>query len=165
MAGAVPETVLKKRKRDEEWATKKAAQQAEAKSKARASRKEIFKRAEQYVKEYREKVGAQPALCCKRGPGEQAAAGVQCDACVPFILHFFFLQSIHGDRQHSGQWCSGVFGKAEQKLAGVCHPFHSACGCISLMWFALPQFLDSVLQGVKGAGKRCGLAANTLCVC
>ncbi len=60
MAGAVPETVLKKRKRDEEWATKKAAQQAEAKTKARASRKEIFKRAEQYVKEYREKVDHGP---------------------------------------------------------------------------------------------------------
>ncbi|KAK9838146.1 hypothetical protein WJX81_004043 [Elliptochloris bilobata] len=55
MAGAVPETVLKKRKRDEEWATKKAAQQLEAKKKARESRKEIFKRAEQYVKEYRAK--------------------------------------------------------------------------------------------------------------
>lgn len=56
MAGAVPETVLKKRKRDEEWATKKAAQQAEARSKAKETRKEIFKRAEQYVKEYRAKV-------------------------------------------------------------------------------------------------------------
>ena len=68
MAGAVPETVLKKRKRDEEWATKKAAQQAEAKTKARASRKEIFKRAEQYVKEYRKKVGPWPAPRCMGRP-------------------------------------------------------------------------------------------------
>ena len=60
----MPETVLKKRKRDEEWATKKAAQQAGAKTKARATRKEIFKRAEQYVKEYREKVGSRQTSCC-----------------------------------------------------------------------------------------------------
>jgi len=50
---AVPESVLKKRKRDEDWAAKKAAAAAEAKQKSVASRKEIFKRAEQYVKEYR----------------------------------------------------------------------------------------------------------------
>ena len=64
MAGAVPETVLKKRKRDDEWATKKAAQQSEARSKAKETRKEIFKRAEQYVKEYRAKVLA--LLCIGR---------------------------------------------------------------------------------------------------
>lgn len=50
--------VLKKRKRDEDWAAKKAAAAAEAKQKATATRKEIFKRAEQYVKEYRAQVGA-----------------------------------------------------------------------------------------------------------
>ncbi len=66
MAGTVPETVLKKRKRDEEWATKKAAQQADAKKKAKESRKEIFKRAEQYVKEYRAKVCTRVALCGAR---------------------------------------------------------------------------------------------------
>ena len=56
MAGTVPETVLKKRKRDEEWANKKSAAAAEAKQKSRASRKDIFKRAESYVNEYRNKV-------------------------------------------------------------------------------------------------------------
>ncbi|KAI3424350.1 hypothetical protein D9Q98_009903 [Chlorella vulgaris] len=49
----VPESVLKKRKRDEDWATKKAAAATEAKHKAVANRKEYFKRAESYVKEYR----------------------------------------------------------------------------------------------------------------
>ncbi|GAB4816361.1 hypothetical protein N2152v2_003407 [Parachlorella kessleri] len=52
-AQTVPEAVLKKRRRDEEWAAKKAADAAEASKKARATRKEIFKRAEQYVKQYR----------------------------------------------------------------------------------------------------------------
>ena len=56
MAGNVPETVLKKRKRDEEWANKKSAAAAEAQKKSRASRKDILKRAESYVNEYRNKV-------------------------------------------------------------------------------------------------------------
>jgi large subunit ribosomal protein L7e len=52
-AGAVPESVLKKRKRDEDWAAKKAAATTDAKKKAKANRQEIFKRAETYVKQYR----------------------------------------------------------------------------------------------------------------
>jgi hypothetical protein len=55
-AGTVPETVLKKRKREEEWAAKKAAAATEAKKKAREQRREVFKRAETYVKEYRSQV-------------------------------------------------------------------------------------------------------------
>ena len=54
--GKVPESVLKKRKRAEEWATKRAATQADFKSKAKANRKEIFQRAEKYVKQYRAQV-------------------------------------------------------------------------------------------------------------
>lgn len=55
-AGGVPESVLKKRKRDEDWATKKAAAVTEAKKKSKDKRKDIFKRAEKYVKEYRDQV-------------------------------------------------------------------------------------------------------------
>ena len=55
-AGGVPESVLKKRKRDEDWATKKAAAVTEAKKKSKDKRKDIFKRAENYVKEYRDQV-------------------------------------------------------------------------------------------------------------
>lgn len=54
--GQVPESVLKKRKRAEDWATKRAATQSEFKSKAKARRKEIFQRAEKYVKQYRTQV-------------------------------------------------------------------------------------------------------------
>jgi len=49
----VPESVLKKRKRDEEWAEKKAADAASAKAAAVKKNTEIFKRAEEYVKQYR----------------------------------------------------------------------------------------------------------------
>ena len=54
--GAVPETLLKKRKREEEWAAKRSAAASDSKKKARAGRKDIFKRAETYVKEYRAQV-------------------------------------------------------------------------------------------------------------
>ncbi|KAF8401481.1 hypothetical protein HHK36_012421 [Tetracentron sinense] len=51
----VPESVLKKRKRSEEWAlAKKQAVEAQKKKNAE-NRKLIFKRAEQYVKEYTDK--------------------------------------------------------------------------------------------------------------
>ena len=53
---AVPETALKRRKRDEAWAAKKAAAEAEAKAAAEKNSQEIFKRAEKYVKEYRDRV-------------------------------------------------------------------------------------------------------------
>eukprot|EP00889_Picochlorum_renovo_P005227 jgi/Picre1/32257/NNA_007603.t1 len=53
MAPAVPETILRKRKRNEQWAAAKAAAAAEASAKSKSQRKEIFKRAEQYVQEYR----------------------------------------------------------------------------------------------------------------
>jgi hypothetical protein len=52
----VPELLVKRRKRDDAWAAKRAAAALEARKQARASRREIFKRAEQYVKEYREQV-------------------------------------------------------------------------------------------------------------
>merc|ERR1712232_966299 len=42
------------RKRDEQWAAKKAAAAADQKKNARAKRSDLFKRAEAYVKEYRD---------------------------------------------------------------------------------------------------------------
>ena len=75
-AGAVPESVLKKRKRDEEWGAKKAAAQTEAKSKAKDRRKEIFKRAETYVKEYRDQVrSSQAKLPPSASPQQQSMRG------------------------------------------------------------------------------------------
>lgn len=53
---AVPETALKKRTRDEAWATTRAEGAAKARAARAASRKDAFKRAESYVKEYRAQV-------------------------------------------------------------------------------------------------------------
>jgi len=49
----VPETLLKKRKRDEQWAINRKEQLESAKGKNSKSRTVIFKRAEQYIREYR----------------------------------------------------------------------------------------------------------------
>merc|ERR1712154_125971 len=49
----VPESVLKKRKTQEKLVAARKAAQAEAKKTNKAKRKDIFKRAEKYVAEYR----------------------------------------------------------------------------------------------------------------
>jgi large subunit ribosomal protein L7e len=52
----VPETLLKKRKRDEEWASARTQQLEASRNKNAKNRQLIFKRAEQYIKEYRSQV-------------------------------------------------------------------------------------------------------------
>lgn len=53
---AIPESVLKKRKREEQWALAKKQVLAAKKKKSRESRKLIFARAQQYAKEYETQV-------------------------------------------------------------------------------------------------------------
>lgn len=60
----VPESLLKKRQRDDAWRASRAASNAEASLKAKASRKTIFKKAEAYVKEYRQQV-RRPRTCLR----------------------------------------------------------------------------------------------------
>lgn len=52
----IPETILKKRKQSEDWAIRRRQQLEERKWRSMQDRKLDFKRAEQYVKEYRSKV-------------------------------------------------------------------------------------------------------------
>ncbi|CAI0462799.1 unnamed protein product [Linum tenue] len=54
VAAIVPESVLKKRKRNDEWALAKTQATAAQKKKSAENRKIIFKRAEQYAKEYKD---------------------------------------------------------------------------------------------------------------
>ena len=51
-AAAVPESVLRKRKREEQWAADKKEKALADRKKALESRKAIFARAEQYAQEY-----------------------------------------------------------------------------------------------------------------
>jgi large subunit ribosomal protein L7e len=59
MPTLVPELLAKKRKRDDEAAAKRAADALASRKKARVARKDIFKRAEKYVAEYRQQVREQ----------------------------------------------------------------------------------------------------------
>ena len=52
----IPESVLKKKKREEEWALAKRQEVEALKKKNAENRKLIFNRAKQYSKEYAEKV-------------------------------------------------------------------------------------------------------------
>jgi large subunit ribosomal protein L7e len=52
----VPETLLKKRKRDEQWAINRKEQLETSKKNSAKNRTLIFKRAEQYIREYRGQV-------------------------------------------------------------------------------------------------------------
>lgn len=53
----VPESVLKKQKRSEEWALAKKQELEAAKKKSSENRKLIYNRAKQYAKEYEQQVG------------------------------------------------------------------------------------------------------------
>lgn len=54
----VPETVLKKRKRNEQWAEKQAERKRKEEANAKKRQELAFKRAEQYVKEYRQEASS-----------------------------------------------------------------------------------------------------------
>lgn len=56
MSAPVPELLLKKRQRDQAWAAQRTTAASEARAKALAVRKQLFKRAQSYVQEYRQQV-------------------------------------------------------------------------------------------------------------
>jgi len=82
--GAVPESILKKRKRNDEWAVKKAAAADVAKKEAKSKRKVIFKRAEQYVKEYRDQEA--DLIRLKRAAKANNGFYVEPEAKVMFVV-------------------------------------------------------------------------------
>ncbi|BDA49494.1 60S ribosomal protein L7 [Coccomyxa sp. Obi] len=92
-AGTVPESVLKKRKRDEDWAAKKAANALEAKKKSRDQRKEIFKRAENYVKEYRDQ--EKDLIRLKREAKVKGGFYVEPEAKVAFVVRIRGINDMH----------------------------------------------------------------------
>ncbi|EIE19109.1 60S ribosomal protein L7 [Coccomyxa subellipsoidea C-169] len=92
-AGTVPESVLKKRKRDEDWAAKKAATAGDAKKKSRDQRKEIFKRAESYVKEYRDQ--EKDLIRLKREAKSNGGFYVEPEAKVAFVVRIRGINDMH----------------------------------------------------------------------
>lgn len=90
---SVPEGVLKKRKRDDEWAASKSAKAAEDKVKAKKKRGEIFKRAEAYLKEYK----AQEAdlLRQKREAKKNNGFYVEAEPKLMFVMRLRGLNDMH----------------------------------------------------------------------
>eukprot|EP00871_Galdieria_phlegrea_P003575 jgi/Galph1/4218/GphlegSOOS_G2838.1 len=80
----VPETILKKKALREKLRAKKAAAAAKQKKKEAERRNEIFKRAEQYVKEYREKERAE--IEARRRAKAEKKFYVPAGAKVAFVI-------------------------------------------------------------------------------
>uniref|UniRef100_A0A061RGE9 Large subunit ribosomal protein L7e n=1 Tax=Tetraselmis sp. GSL018 TaxID=582737 RepID=A0A061RGE9_9CHLO len=93
MAPSVPESVLKKRKRDEEWAAKKAAEATAAKQAAAKKRKEIFKRAESYVAEYRAQ--EKDLIRLRREAKAKGGFYVEPEAKVMFVIRIRGINDMH----------------------------------------------------------------------
>lgn len=83
---AVPESILKKRKRDDEWAAKQAALALQKKEKRRLQRKDIFKRAEKYVQEYRQQVCFLDKFLRSVGQICRSGGDLQVDPPFPYIM-------------------------------------------------------------------------------
>lgn len=93
MAPKVPESVLKKRTRDEKWAKAKLEAAGIAKAKAKANRQVIFKRAEQYVKEYR----AQESDLIRSKREAKVAGGffVEAEPKLAFVIRLRGINDMH----------------------------------------------------------------------
>ncbi|GBG64842.1 hypothetical protein CBR_g48310 [Chara braunii] len=89
----VPESVLKKRNRDESWAKARADELREKRTKYKKNRVVIFKRAEQYIKEYR----AQEADLVRLKPLAKLKGGfsVEAEPKVMFIIRIRGITHLH----------------------------------------------------------------------
>ncbi|GBG90386.1 hypothetical protein CBR_g50634 [Chara braunii] len=89
----VPESVLKKRNRDEAWAKTRADELREKRTKYKKNRVVIFKRAEQYIKEYR----AQEVdlVCLKRLAKLKGGFYVEAEPKVMFIIRIRGINDLH----------------------------------------------------------------------
>jgi len=90
---AVPETALKRRKRDEAWAAKKATADAEASAAGKKNKEEIFMRAEKYVKEYRDQESDLVRL--KRDARTKGGFYVEPEAKLMFVMRLRGLNDLH----------------------------------------------------------------------
>uniref|UniRef100_A0A0D6QZT5 Ribosomal protein L30 ferredoxin-like fold domain-containing protein n=1 Tax=Araucaria cunninghamii TaxID=56994 RepID=A0A0D6QZT5_ARACU len=121
----VPESVLKKRKRNEEWEKNKKEQIAAAKAKNAQNRKLIFKRAEQYIKEYRDQ--ERDLIRLKREA--KMSGGFYCDpeAKLLFIIRIRGINDMHPKTRtilqllRLRQIFNGVFLKVNKATINMLH--------------------------------------------
>ena len=97
-AQTVPESVLKKRKRQEKWdAAAKAAGTAAA-AKSKASTETAFKRAEQYIKEYKDQQASLVTL--KRAARKAGTFYVETEPKLLFVLRLRGINGMHPKTRH-----------------------------------------------------------------
>ena len=95
---AAPESVLKRRKRDEQWAAQKAKDAAEAKKAQEKKREEVFKRAEKYVKEY--EAQEKDLIRLKREARAKGGFYVEPEQKLIFVMRLRGLNDMHPKTRH-----------------------------------------------------------------
>merc|ERR1719201_3251930 len=94
----VPESVLKKRKRQEKWEEEKQAKAAAAQTAGEAKRKETFKRAEAYVAEYREQ--EKQLVTMKRAARKAGTFYVEPEQKLLFVMRLRGINGMHPKTRH-----------------------------------------------------------------
>lgn len=96
--GPIPESVLKKRKRQEKWAEESKAKAAAAATKGAEKKAEAFKRAEAYVKEYREQ--EQSLVTMKRAARKAGTFYVEPEQKLLFVMRLRGINGMHPKTRH-----------------------------------------------------------------
>lgn len=119
----VPETLLKKRKRDEQWAINRKEQLETSKKNSAKNRTLIFKRAEQYIREYR---GQEADLIrLKREAKLKGGFYVEPEAKLMFIIRIRGVNDMHPKTRKIMQLLrlrqifNGVFMKANKATVNM----------------------------------------------
>jgi len=93
-----PESVLKKRKRQEKWQKEEAASAAAISKKAAASKETAFKRAEAYVKQYRDQEAS--LVTMKRAARKAGTFYVEPEPKLLFVMRLRGIQGMHPKTRH-----------------------------------------------------------------
>merc|ERR1712010_84497 len=127
---AVPETILKRRKRQSENRAARAAQLAKDRLARRAKRVDIFKRAEKYVKEYRDK--ERDELRLKREAKKNNGYYVEAEPKLAFVMRIRGINQVAPKVKkvlqlfRLRQINNGVFiklNKATINMLRICEPY------------------------------------------
>ncbi|XP_030461650.1 60S ribosomal protein L7-2 [Syzygium oleosum] len=121
----VPESVLKKRKRSEEWALAKKQEVEATKKKNAENRKLIYVRAKQYSKEYAEQ--EKELICLKREAKLKGGFYVDPEAKLLFIIRIRGINAMHPKTRkilqllRLRQIFNGVFLKVNKATVNMLH--------------------------------------------
>ncbi|XP_074306735.1 large ribosomal subunit protein uL30y-like [Silene latifolia] len=121
----IPESVLKKQKREAEWALANKQNVEAQKEKSRKNRKEIYKRAQQYDKEYQEE--EKLAISLRREAKLKGGFYVEPEAKLLFIIRIRGINAMHPNTRkilqllRLRQIFNGVFLKVNKATLNMLH--------------------------------------------